>query len=139
MNYFKYIYDIINPLVAGEVYPIDAYQQTELPYVIVDIETVEPIDGKVNPTLEDEVEFSVLIIDENIDNAQATGLIIRNALDKQCLYPIRSCNYLSSTFDFDSIHRAYTYYQMYYSRMRLITGPVVNYSPLHYSSLHYST
>ena len=139
MNYFKYIYEIINPLVAGEVYPIDAYQQTELPYVIIEIETIEPIDGKVSLTKSDEVDFSIIVIDDDLDSAQATGKIIRDALDKNCPYPIKACNLVSSTFNFDSIHRAYTYYQSYYSRMELISGVVRNYNPLHYSSLHYST
>ena len=139
MNYFKYIYDIVSPVVNGKAFPADAYQQTELPYVIIDVDVIDPIDGKVSPTKADEVEFSIVIIDEDLDAAQATGLAIRQALDKNCTYPIKSCNLVTSTFSFDQIHRAYTYFQSYYSRMTIVTGPIRNYNPLHYSSLHYST
>ena len=139
MNYYKYIYEIINPLVSGEVYPEDAYQETELPYVILQMDTIDPVDGKRNKADADEVEFTVVILDKDVDAAQATAATIRNALDLGCVYPIQSCRLESQTVSFDSINRSYTVYQNYYSRLRLITGILRNYSPLHYSSLHYST
>lgn len=139
MNYYKYIYDIINPLVNGSVYPEDAYQETELPYVILQMDTLDPIDGKRNNADSDEVEFTVVILDKDVDTAQATAATIRNALDMICPFPIQSCRLESQTISFDSLNRSYTVFQNYYSRIKLITGPARNYSPLHYSPLHYST
>lgn len=136
MNYFKVIYDLISPHIGPDVYPLDAYQQQALPYVIIDINSVDPIDGKLSRTKGHEVDFSIIVMDNDADRAQATATTALNVLDKYCGGQMLSCNMLNTIFIYDTVSRAYQQNTTYYSRMLL---DLPNYSVLHYSRTNYST
>lgn len=138
MNYYKVIYDVIEPIAGTEVYPMDAYQGQDTPYVIIEVTDMTPIDGKKSATQSDEVNFTIIVYHDNADECQTIARRIRGTLDKFCNDSFQSCQLEAQTFQFDSISRAYVQYTSFYSRMKLAPY-LVDYNALHYNAQHYST
>lgn len=135
MNYFEIIFNILSPILGDKIFPIDAYQETEPPYIVMDLSQIEPIDGKKNITKSHQVSFSIIVLDVSVDNAQVTSTTVRKILDKYCSNEVESMNFQSSTIAFNSTRREYMQVSEFISRMNL--PPVGDYAIDDYNSIDY--
>jgi len=80
MNYAATIYNLLSNATALPVAPMNMLQQQEPPFVVYNINNINPMGYKGKVEAVDLVSFSVVIYSQDLDQAQSIANTLRAAL-----------------------------------------------------------
>lgn len=88
MNISRAIYTILSAhagltsLVSTKIYPVTAPQQTEYPYLVFGLDSVEPINRQTGVAMAEYINLDVNVVSKKVDENESIAKEVRLALDR---------------------------------------------------------
>ena len=117
MNYLKIISDILSAEVNIPVGALQMAQKQPLPYVVFDVDTIQPEQTKARYTALDVVSVTVLTFHNDLDSAQTVANTVRIALTTAKQQGVQSAYLQYTGLDYINEINAYVVTQSYSVRI----------------------
>lgn len=121
MNYLSIIYNALTAAQTKPVAPLQMIGDQEPPFVVFNIDSIEPLGSKVKVEPIDLVTVTVMIFNNDLDAAQADAYNVRLALS--CLNTVQNSWPIFMSTEYNDITRTHYIVQTYEMRMA-VTPPV---------------